>query len=182
MKPLCLIVLLFVLSACAAQKELPIKYGTFVDERDGHVYKTVKIGEQVWMAENLAYAVRDNQSLVRCDSYSHDEANGKLYGMLYSFNALANAAPKGWHVPSEQEWQIMEHNCQDPVNRLNILYGGECRANKFNYLGTKATFYTTSHEGTPVVTRYVNKGNSTISTNRQGIAWMLSVRCVKDAM
>jgi hypothetical protein len=181
MKTKYLTLLLLVFAACSTKKKLTSNdVQSLVDERDGHIYKTVKIGSQVWMAENLNYAVHDNESLVRCQPYNHSVDNGKIYGMLYSFRALDGAAPKGWHVPSIDEWRLMERECPDPIKTLNILYGGEGRASTFTKLGEKATFYTVSHEGTPIITIYVDKGSNTISENKQGIAWMLSVRCVKD--
>jgi len=72
---------------------------TFTDPRDGKTYKTVKIGEQVWMAENLAYNAHGS----RC--YNNDENNCKKYGRLYDWETAMNACPKGWHLPSNEEWQ-----------------------------------------------------------------------------
>lgn len=175
MKTKQLLILLFMLTACAAQKASITNYGTFTDERDGHVYKTIKIGKQVWMAQNLAFKIDGSEY------YDRNPANGETYGMLYDFYAAQGAAPKGWHVPSEAEWQQMENSCSDPVATLNIVYGGEHGGGKFRYLNAKATFYTTTHEGTPHITRYVHKGDNVFRSNRQGTAWQLSVRCVKDA-
>jgi uncharacterized protein (TIGR02145 family) len=88
--------------------------GTFVDERDGNTYKWVRIGDQIWMAENLAYlpSFGDELTLYYVLGYSGnniEEAKNteeyREYGVFYNYYAANEASPDGWHLPSNAEWE-----------------------------------------------------------------------------
>lgn len=74
---------------------------TFTDPRDGQVYKIVKIGDQVWMAENMNYETENSSCLF------DDPANCEKYGRLYRIFDREEFCPKGWHVPNNEEWKIL---------------------------------------------------------------------------
>jgi len=91
--------------------------GTFTDTRDGRTYKTVKIGTQTWMAENLNYETENSC----CFNFNSDFC--VKYGRLYTFEDAKKACPAGWHIPSESEW-ITLRNYLGGNQAVNKIRGG----------------------------------------------------------
>ena len=88
-------------------------FGTFTDTRDGQTYKTVTIGKQTWMAENLNYKTDrywnyGNDDFDKSWCYDDNKFNCDEYGRLYDWNMAIRACPAGWHLPSRWEWDSLE--------------------------------------------------------------------------
>jgi uncharacterized protein (TIGR02145 family) len=102
--------------------------GTVTDV-DGHVYQTIKIDDQIWMAENLnvssfrnGYSIPevktsdewkrawDKKQAVWC-YYNNNFENGSIYGKIYNYWAISDIrgiAPDGWHMPDSEEWKSLD--------------------------------------------------------------------------
>ncbi len=96
----------------------------FCDSRDFSVYRTVQIGNQCWLRENLRYlpAVFSPLSLSNTEnkyyvyeyygdslSGAYNHLNYSLFGVLYNFNAAYTACPKGWKLPTDEEWDSLQN-------------------------------------------------------------------------
>ena len=133
-----------------------ITYGT-ISDIDGNEYKTVIIGNQTWMAENLKTTRFNNGDLIgttnpatldigyhveinpECQwAYSGDESYVPVYGRLYTWFAISdsrNVCPAGWHVPADSEWDTLVL-AVDPDAALSVGKESVLAAGKLSESGT----------------------------------------------
>lgn len=107
------------------------KYETFLDTRDNKLYRTIKIGDQIWFAQNLDFTA----DWIMSYCYDNKPENCIKYGRLYSWADANNldqvynyvsanttimypnqgVCPNGWHIPTEAEWAVLETVLGDPA-------------------------------------------------------------------
>lgn len=104
--------------------ELQLETGIKVQDIDGNIYSTVKIGDQRWMAENLKVGTmidgtsdQTDNAIIEKYCYGNNSANCDIYGGLYEWDEMMQYAtvessqgicPNGWHLPSDGEIKTME--------------------------------------------------------------------------
>lgn len=126
----------------------------FLDLRDGRVYKTVKIGHQLWLAENLAYQPEFGNYCI----YNNDPVNFMKYGYLYDWETAREVSPGGWHLPSNFEWEMLHKFLgrtnwevfnalkEGGTSGFNMLLGGLCNPyDEFFDLGGSADFWSATN-------------------------------------
>ena len=128
--------------------------GSVIRDIDGNTYKTVQIGTQCWMAENLRTSkYRDGTPIPNVQDgsrwsslttgawsyYENSASNNALYGKLYNWYAASNSrqiCPVNWHLPSEMEWTVLSNYLgSEPGPKLKSTTGWNNDGNGLNSSG-----------------------------------------------
>lgn len=150
----------FISSSTVAAKGFPSNYnpdtGLLTDERDGEIYTTAKIGEQIWMGQNLRYLPADlvDDCEMRWIDQREKPDSLATYGRTYSWTEATRIScnyltkkitfgneeyplpfqgicPKGWHIPDLNEWKKLIESTNNHLYKL-LSTNWVCR----NYAGT----------------------------------------------
>jgi len=157
--------IIFVLNAnvFAQQFNPKLTYGE-VKDIEGNTYKTIKIGSQTWMAENLRTTkyrngtpiknVTDENDWVKDETgawcyFENDESNNNPYGKLYNWYAITNRnqiCPKGWHVSTDKEWSTLINYLDPQANggEEDNIAGGKIKSTGTQYWTSPNTGATNS--------------------------------------
>ena len=155
-----------------------VEYGTLVDERDGQTYRTVAIGDAVWMAENLNFAGNEDYPILEDHSYcfNNEEKNCALLGRLYERAAAMNdlscefgkycdlektivrgACPEGWHIPTKDEALDLLDYFSDDYDAAKSTKGWNLA-----YAGTNTSGFSLVASGNLSVDEFVHVGEIAI--------------------
>ncbi|MDR0518422.1 MAG: hypothetical protein LBH25_15425 [Fibromonadaceae bacterium] len=171
-------------------------------------YKTVKIGDQTWMAENLNYDANyyyANGSVC----YDNSESNCTIYGRLYNWNTALKVCPEGWHLPSDAEWTALtnyiesDSGCSDCAGiklktnngwhnngngtddyGFSALPGGYTDGQFHNFVGYYGFWWSSSEnesENNYAYIRFMYYNYSQVSETHAAKRIWHSVRCVQTA-
>jgi uncharacterized protein (TIGR02145 family) len=174
--------------------------GSFTDTRDSKTYKTVKIGSQTWMAQNISYKTDESWN------YENNELNGETYGRLYTWKAALSACPAGWHLPSDDDWKTLERILGMSEEEVNSTYykrgynlaplfkiggsaGFDIQMSGFRHgydknfykLGEVCMMWTSTSNGSDFAfTRSFYPDADMLSRDNNYVQYGLPVRCVKN--
>jgi len=171
----------------------------FTDSRDGKTYKTIKIGNQTWMAENLAYKSGGGSW-----AWNLDKSNVSIYGYLYNWTTAKKVCPAGWHLPTDKEWKMLIDSVgSDAGKKLKSTTGWINDGNgtdgygftalpggkgvdlrmfvQFSDLEGNGYWWTASENSMrDAVARQINYSNNYASQSNFEKKYRFSVRCIKD--
>lgn len=175
------------------------KYGTLL--YSGHIYKTIQVGNQTWMAENL----KVKKGVWYC--YGGNPDNCQKYGMLYDWKTANSACPEGWRLPTSDDWSGLfnlvggENKAGDAlkttngwISRANGVNGGtnvvgfsalpagaRNEKNQFINGGYSSFFWSSTGSGYEMVNIVgLNYDRQSVSVGQSAKYFAFSARCVKS--
>lgn len=188
---LCFLLIIIVLTSISCNKNNDDDTNMLIDARDGKVYKTVTIGSQTWMAENLNYHTANSWC------YENKTAFCTAYGSLYDWETAMNRegssakgservkgiCPEGWHLPGDEEWEILINYLGGELiaggkmkerDTLHWFYPNDGATNEsgFNGLPGGIAF----NDSTYAFVKYTGSWWSSTSHNLENLAWSVTLK------
>jgi uncharacterized protein (TIGR02145 family)/uncharacterized repeat protein (TIGR02543 family) len=166
------------------------------DARDGKTYKTVRIENYTWMAQNLNYTTASNSLC-----YGNATSNCDMYGRLYEWNTALTACPSGWRLPTRAVWDDLVQaaggssvagqklksetgwgtNTGTDVFGFSALPGGSNYGNTFEEGGASGYWWSaTEYNSASAYRQGMYRGNNSVSDASKPKSDRKSVRCVQD--
>jgi uncharacterized protein (TIGR02145 family) len=200
-----------VVSRTANETEIQTGFGEIISI--SHEYPTVQIGDQVWMAENLKATHYRNGDAISTDDYAVYDGDGThidTYGFLYNWHAVNDSrglAPKGWHIPSKEEWDELKEYLSEPglatqggklkeagtdhwvtsgprmtnETGFTALPGGFWTQRGFHGMGSRASFWTsTDLPPRPHAWHFFMMDDASLRMINAPFRNKLSVRCIRN--
>ena len=169
----------------------------------GKTYKTIEIGTQTWMAQNL------NQNVTDSKCYSNSEASCTTYGRLYNWTMAMSVCPTNWHLPNDVDWGTLmvyinsscsfTGECANAGKHLKATSGwesngsgtdtygftalpaGYANGNTFGNIGKEATWWTSEeYISTQAYRRRIDYNSDNTFRNNYRKENFYSVRCIKN--
>jgi len=169
-----------------------VEKGSFTDSRDSKTYKTLKLDDKTWMAENLNYEAEGS----KC--YEDQEGNCQKYGRLYNWSTAKSACPESWHLPSNDEWHRLVNFVGDDNIAGNVLKAssgwendgngtgdigfsalpGGYASNFFFGVGNYGYWWSSTEiNASKAYSRYIGKS---VGSSKDTKGTLFSVRCVRN--
>ncbi len=185
------IIITLILTCCFINYTFAQKRYIFIDERDNNVYKTIQIGEQIWMVENLRYATES------CSWCYNNDTTCFSYGRLYTWDEAINSCPDSWHLPTKNEWeQVIKYykkiyltgkknsigeGFNKQILKFNLKLGGYKEGNSFIRKHKDAYFWSAT-DPYPVYAYFAifSEEDKIVSTYILFREFGMYVRCIKD--
>jgi uncharacterized protein (TIGR02145 family) len=161
-----------------------------IQDVDGNIYKTVKIGNQIWMAENLKTTSFNNGDKIPLitnqndwtslnsaarSSYNFLDKNNAIYGQLYNWNTVSisdkNVCPVGWHVPTDAEWEILSDYLKGREQA-----GGSLKSAGYKYWSSPNLGATNTSLFTGLPAGYMGNDGNFYNLNNHAHWWSSTVR------